>query len=190
MLAKEPTQESIDELVSFLRAYGSSDGFKELQAMRQDNANLRRNVERLEVTYNTNLSTLAKNENGLQAEKSRHERELKVERDRLKQALQDNNSVQEQLRDKQSDLIKQTNDIEKHEKRIQSLINQVKSKDTKLQALEGVKTDRDHLDSELKSTKEDLKKKTGELTNALESTNILQSFIVKLEAIQDQKARM
>ncbi|XP_044721226.1 uncharacterized protein HRG_06223 [Hirsutella rhossiliensis] len=183
-------EDPIDGLFTMLRTCGSSEGFKKLQNMRQDLIASQKELEKLDAAYNTNLGALAKKEAQLQAERSRHERDVAAEKERVIQAVESKERTDDKLKDEKQKLASKGAQLKEQEQRLQNLITQLKGKDNRIQTLENVEKERDRLSRELASTRQDLSTKTGEITNALDSLATVQSFVVRLEGLQPQRDRI
>lgn len=180
----------VEDLCGMLRAYAFSDGFKELQGMRTENVALRKEVEKLQTSYNTNLAALAKREADLQAEKRQRALDLAAEKERLKQALDDKKRTLRELKDEQSKSASTAAQLQDQEQRLQGLITQVKHKEGRIQALEAVEADKNRLRVALAAAEQTLQSKSDELAQAEDSLATVQSFIIKLEPVGAKSVEM
>lgn len=184
------TEDPLEELWAMLRTYSLSDGFKHVRKTLGENAWLKKEVDKLQTSYDTNLAALTKREAALQALERQHAQDLTAEKERLKQAMEDRESTLRELKEEQSKCANKATQLQDQEQRLQNLIGQVKRKDTQIQALQEIEADRNKLRDAMASTEESLQNKTKQLAQAEDSLATVQSFIVKLEPVGSKSAEM
>lgn len=180
----------LEEMWATLRACALPGGFQHVRRMLSQNAELKKEVDKLQTSYDTNLEALAKRDAASRALERQHAQDLAAGKERLAQAMEDRESTMRQLKEEQSKCTNKAKQLQDQEKRLQNLISQVKRKDTQIQTLQDVEADRNRLRDAMASVKESLQSKTTQLAQAEDGLATVQSFIVKLEPVGSRSGEM
>ncbi|KID95708.1 hypothetical protein MAJ_08354, partial [Metarhizium majus ARSEF 297] len=183
-------QLAVDEFCSLVSKYFSQGGFNKLQALCQENDNLKQNVSELSVTYKNNLRELHQNERELDSIKAKynldlsslrkeHSQMLHAQKNRMEKECGARKAAEEKLQVERLALADKTEQVESLTLEVRRITETIK-----------MKSSNGKLQSQLKDAIENMKSKSNELSEAQTTLRALQSFVVNLNYLRDKKAEM
>ncbi|KJK73675.1 hypothetical protein H634G_11064 [Metarhizium anisopliae BRIP 53293] len=205
-------QLAVDEFCSLVSKYFSQGGFNKLQALCQENENLKQNVSELSVTYKNNLRELHQNERELDSIKTKynldlsslrkeHSQMLHAQKNRMEKECGARKAAEEKLQVERLALADKTEQVESLTLDVRRITETTKNGESRIsqleverqaciEACELQKSSNGKLQSQLKDAIENMKSKSNELSEAQTTLQALQSFVVNLNYLRDKKAEM
>ncbi|KJK84989.1 hypothetical protein H633G_11184 [Metarhizium anisopliae BRIP 53284] len=205
-------QLAVDEFCSLVSKYFSQGGFNKLQALCQENENLKQNVSELSVTYKNNLRELHQNERELGSIKAKynldlsslrkeHSQMLHAQKNRMEKECGARKAAKEKLQVERLALADKTEQVESLTLEVRRITETIKNGESRIsqleverqaciEACELQKSSNGKLQSQLKDAIENMKSKSNELSEAQTTLRALQSFVVNLNYLRDKKAEM
>lgn len=177
--SQDGNKDPVKDLLLMLEGFASSSSFLELKTMHNDNTTLRENLQKSDIAYRKNLEELAKRSLLLQEQKEQLEKERAEKK-----------TLEKELQVRQKETAQHATVVKDQEEKLQKMIADIKTKDTRILALESIQQERDQIRLELTSREKQLANKTEELTNVQEKLDAIESFRVEMQHLDDKKEKM
>ncbi|EXU95298.1 hypothetical protein X797_011625 [Metarhizium robertsii] len=177
--SQDGNKDPVKDLLLMFEGFASSASFLELKTMHIDNTTLRDNLQTSEIAYRKNVGELAQCSVQLQEQKEQ------LEKERAEKKI-----MEKELQVKQKQAAQHATDVKHQEEKLQTMIADIKTKDSRILALENIQQERDKIKLELASRKEQLANKTEELAGVQEQLATIESFRVKMQPLDDEKEKI
>lgn len=193
--------DGIQELFAFMGKYSSSEKFKKLQRLDQDNEELRQEVIDLRTTNDKNLDDFIRRRDMWKTEREGLTTQLKEKEDQRNQELLSRKAAEKSLDAERTAKKTLCEQMKEQEATILRLVEKTKTNETEVTRLGTIsKEQNDALDragkakiklqGEVQKMHKELLVRTKELSNAKESLKIFRTFLVQLSPLGEKKAQM
>ncbi|KID83624.1 MEI5 protein [Metarhizium guizhouense ARSEF 977] len=193
--------DGIQELFAFMGKYSSSEKFKKLQRLDQDNEELRQEVIDLRTTNDKNLDDFIRRRDIWKTEREGLTSQLKEKEDQRNQELLSRKAAEKSLDAERTAKKTLCEQMKEQEATILRLVEKTKTNETEITRLGTIsKEQNDALDragkakiklqGEVQKMHKELVVRTKELSNAGESLAIFRTFLVQLSPLGEKKAQI
>lgn len=193
--------DGIQELFAFMGKYSSSEKFKKLQRLDQDNEELRQEVIDLRTTNDKNLDDFIRRRDIWKTEREGLTTQLKEKEDQRNQELLSRKAAEKSLDAERTAKKTLCEQMKEQEATILRLVEKTKTNETEVTRLGTIsKEQNDALDragkakiklqGEVQKMHKELVVRTKELSNAKESLTTFRTFLVQLSPLGEKKAQM
>lgn len=193
--------DGIQELFAFMGKYSSSEKFKQLQRLDQDNEELRQEVIDLRTTNDKNLDDFIRRRDIWKTEREGLTTQLKEKEDQRNQELLSRKKAEKSLDAERTAKKTLCEQMKEQEATILRLVEKTKTNETEVTRLGTIsKEQNDALDragkakiklqGEVQKMHKELVVRNKELSSAMESLTIFRTFLVQLSPLGEKKAQM
>ncbi|KAF4120874.1 hypothetical protein GMORB2_2360 [Geosmithia morbida] len=179
--------EALNRASAFFVRFGSSEGFKRLENMIDDNSSLHLELNELQIAYRRSLKTLSDETTEFESSKKKFEEELEAETSAKAEAWVQLQKTQEELEKKREEATAIAEEVERKQTEIQGLQDELKQKDSQIGALEEARAERDELRDKLSSVQGEISTMTTDLQEAKGSLAALNSLMVELRDTEENE---
>jgi chromosome segregation ATPase len=199
--SQQDASASVRQLITLLHQYCSEGSFDALKEVVGEKEELKRDKEKLQVAYDENIQALSRRQAELQEQKASFEKQLSSQRAENEATVKSKQAADENIKKHQAKLTTMEEQIEKQSSSAKQLINEIKKKESLVNALEASKASQQEsltkAEKELakfRSTQQSMQKRIDELTTSLNETRTglttFHSFVVKLDNFEARRSEV
>ncbi|WZH44066.1 uncharacterized protein QYS62_005082 [Fusarium acuminatum] len=199
--SQQDASASVRQLITLLHQYCSEGSFDALKEVVGEKEELKRDKEKLQVAYDENIQALSRRQSELQEQKASFEKQLSSQRAENEATVKSKQAADENIKKHQAKLTTMEEQIEKQSSSAKQLINEIKKKESLVNALEASKASQQEsltkAEKELakfRSTQQSMQKRIDELTTSLNETRTglttFHSFVVKLDNFEARRSEV
>ncbi|KAG8415843.1 hypothetical protein J3459_014048 [Metarhizium acridum] len=194
---KELSDDSIQELFALMGKYSSSEKFKKLKRLDQDNEELRQEVIDLRTTNDKNLDDFIRRRDKWKTEKEGLTAQLKEKEDQRNQELLSRKAAEKSLDTERTAKKTLCEQVKEQEAAILRLVDKAKTNEAEITRLGTVSKEQNdaleragkakiRLQGEVQTIHNQLEARTKELSDAMESLTRFQAFLVLLSPLEEK----
>ncbi|KAG5657989.1 hypothetical protein KAF25_006940 [Fusarium avenaceum] len=199
--SQQDASASVRQLITLLHQYCSEGSFDALKGVVEEKEELKRDKAKLQIAYDENIQALSRRQAELQEQKASFEKQLSFQSAENEATVKSKQAADESIKKHQAKLTTMVEQIEKQSSSAKQLINEIKKKESLVNALEASKASKQEslskAEKELakfKSTQQSMQKRIDELTTSLNETRMnlttFHSFVVTLDNFEARRSEV